>query len=108
MRKNKLGYLGLLGLLGLLGIAGNTGFFGFFGAFGFFAMLKNSSDERIDRNIDRASRNAFVFDIIVSSSLLSYVALSETLDALPVFIVALFQGIVVFGLSFYYYGSKGE
>jgi hypothetical protein len=108
MRKNKLGYLGLLGLLGLLCIAGNTGFLGFFGAFGFFAMLNNSSDERIDRNIDRASRNAFVFDIIISSLLLSYVALSKTFDALPLFVVALFQGIIVFGLSFYYYDSKGE
>lgn len=70
--------------------------------------LKYSSDERIDKNIDRASRNAFVFNIIVSSFLLAYAALSKIFDALLVLLVALFQGIVVFGLSFNYCDRKGE
>ncbi|XES75998.1 MAG: DUF3796 domain-containing protein [Candidatus Bathyarchaeia archaeon] len=111
MRKNKLGYIGILGLIGLLGITGNNGLFGFFGFFGFFAMLKGKgNDERINRNIDHSCKNAFAYDTIIASALIAYVGLSKTFDPTPIslFIAALALGTGVFGLSYYYYDTKGE
>jgi hypothetical protein len=96
MRKNKLGYLGFLGLIGLLWIsrpaAGNYWFLGFLGFFGFFGMLRGrGNDERIDRNINRACRNAFAFDTVVAAFSIAYVASSKAFNAMPLFVVLLSQ-----------------
>ena len=74
MRKNKLGYLGFLGLTGLLGFA-SFWLFSFFSFFILFVFLK--TDERIDRNIGLASRNAFIFDTIIATFLIAYIASSK-------------------------------
>jgi hypothetical protein len=110
MRRNSLGYLGFLGLLGLLGpITGDFWLLGFLGFFGFFGMLRRSgNDERNDRNIDRACRNAFAFDTIVATLSMAYVASSKAFDAMPLFAALLSQGILVFGLSYTYYNGKGN
>lgn len=64
MRSTWLRYLGFLGLLGLLGLfTGNTGFYGFFGFFGFFGFKGLRADERLEENLNRAARNAFVTGI---------------------------------------------
>ena len=109
-RKNDLGYLGLLGLIGLYGLVnGNFWLLGFFGYFGFFAMLRGSgNDERNDRNINRACRNAFVFDTAVATVAYDYVASSKAFDAMPLFVALLSQGLLIFGLSYTYYHGKGD
>jgi len=108
MRRNLIGYLGFLGFLGLLGlITDNPGFFGFFGFFGFLSsMWGRGSDERIDQNINRACRNAFVFSIIASALLFSYIAILRTAEAfqLAMSVVVLFAGgLAIFVASFVYY-----
>jgi len=110
MRKNKLGYLGFLGLMGLLGlVTGNFGFYGFFGFFGFFSMLRGSgSDERIDRNIERACRNAFTFDTVMAAFSLAYIASFKAVDAWPLALIIPFVGIMLFGLSYIYYDKKED
>ena len=110
MRKNNLGYLGFLGLLGLLGpITGDYWLIGFSGFFGFFGMLKESgNDERTERNINRACRNAFAFDTVVATFSYAYVASSMTFAAMPLFVALLSQGILIFGLSYTYYTGKGD
>ena len=110
MRKNDLGYLGFLGLLGLLGpLTGDYWLLGFLGFFGFFGMLRGSgNDERNDRNIGRACRNAFAFDTIVATFSMAYVASSKAFDAMPLFAALLSQGVTIFGLSYTYYSGKGN
>jgi hypothetical protein len=61
MKSSWLKYLGFLGFLGFLGIfTDNIGFYGFFGFFGFFSYIKVISDERLEANINKSARNAFV------------------------------------------------
>ena len=110
MRRNNLGFLGFLGLLGLLGpYTGNFWLLGFLGFFGFFGMLRKSgNDERNDRNINRACRNAFAFDTVVATFSMAYVASSRTFDAMPLFAALQSQGILIFGLSYTYYTGKAD
>jgi len=66
MKKSWLKYLWLLGFLGLLGlVTSNEGFYGFFGFFGFFGLGLMASDERLQANINKSARNAFLSSIIL-------------------------------------------
>jgi hypothetical protein len=108
MRRNAIGYLGFLGFLGLLGlVSDNPGFFGFFGFFGFWSsMWGRGSDERVDQNINRASRNAFAFTMAASALIFAYVAIIQASVAfqLAISIAALFAGsLTIFVASFFYY-----
>ena len=111
MRTNKLGYLGLLGFLGLLGlVTGIFGFYGYFGFFGFFAMLlRKASDERIEGNVNRACRNAFAYHTVISAFSLAYTAAFRYVEAWSLALVLLSSfGILVFGVSYNYYESRGD
>jgi hypothetical protein len=108
MRRNAIGYLGFLGFLGLLGlITDDPGFLGFFGFFGFWsAQWGKGSDERVDQNINRACRNAFVFTVVTSALLFSYMGILRTAESfqLAVSIAVVFAGgLTVFVASFVYY-----
>jgi hypothetical protein len=105
MRKNKLGYLGFLGFIGLLGLV-NSWMFAFFSFCTLFVFLRG--DERIDRNIGRACRNAFVFDTTVITFSMVYIMLSKVFEAMPVFVAALSQGLTIFSLSYWYYSQKED
>jgi hypothetical protein len=90
MRGNLMGYLGFLGFLGLLGfITDNPGFFGFFGFLS--SMWGRGSDERVDQNVNRACRNAFVFTMAASALLFSYIATLRTAVSLRTALFELFQ-----------------
>ena len=105
MKKKKLGYLGFLGLSGFLGlVTGNLWLLSFFGFFGFFGMLRG--DERIDRNIDRACRNAFAFYVIITTLSMIYIISSRDFGAMPLFVALLSQGVTIFGLSYTYYNGR--
>lgn len=102
------GYLGFLGFLGLLAlVTDNLGFFGFFGFFGFWSsMWGRGSDERIDQNVNRACRNAFVFTMAASALLFSYMVILRAAEAfqLALSVAALFAGsLIIFVASFVYY-----
>ncbi len=104
-------YLGLLGLLGVLGvITGNPGFYGFFGFFGFFGtLIGRGSDERVERNIDRACRNAFVFVTLASAFSFAYVGSFNVVEIYPQLLALTFVGsMLLFALSYVYYDKKGE
>ena len=61
MKRSWLKHLGFLGFIGVLGLfTDNIGFYGFFGFFGFFSYNKVISDERLETNINKAARNAFI------------------------------------------------
>ena len=113
MRRNAIGYLGFLGFMGLLGlITDNPGFFGFFGFFGFWSsMWGKGSDERVDQNVNRACRNAFIFTMAASAIVFSYIAILRTMEAfeLAISIGALFAGgLTIFVASFIYYDRLSD
>lgn len=111
MQKNKMGYLGLLGFFGLLGlVTGNEGFYGFYGFFGFLSALwGRGSDERVDRNVNRACRNSFVFSTVASVFFIVYIAITRTLEAFPLAFSVLFAGsMILFVASFIYYDERED
>jgi hypothetical protein len=87
MKSSWVKYLGFLGMLGILGIfTDNIGFYGFFGFFSFFVYCKIIRDERLEANVNRAARNAFVV-------------------AIPVFVIAtviagIMKDLIVFSYAF--------
>jgi len=88
---------------------GNNGFYGFFGFFGFFSALwVRGSDERVDRNVEKACRNAFVFTMIASTLFVAFIASLRALDVFPTAFSVLFAGnIMLFVASFVYYDVRG-
>jgi len=109
--RNNIGYLGLLGLLGILGfITGNSGFYGFFGFFGFFGAIGGrGSDERVEKNINRACRNAFVFIIVASSISLAYAGSFNDVESYPLLLAIPFAGsMLLFALSYIHYDRRGD
>lgn len=111
MRRNAIGYLGLMGFLGLLGlITGNYGFYGFFGFFGFLgAFGGRGSDERVEQNINRACRNAFIITMVTLALSLAYIASLRATDAfLSAFVLLFVEGPVSFVASYIYYDRRGD
>ena len=110
MKKSWLKYLSLLGLLGFLGPAtGNSGFYGFFGFFGFAALGGIPSDERLQANINKAARNAFVTGILVFVVTVIVSALmSDRSFYIPAFVVNFAIQIVVFVVSLRIFDLRGE
>ena len=103
--------MGLLGGLGLLGVVtGNPGFYGFFGFFGFLSALwGRGTDERVDRNVNRACRNAFIFVTCGFSFFITYIAVFQALDYFVLAFSVLFAGsLVLFVASFIYYNELGD
>ncbi len=93
MRRSWLRYLGVLGFLGLLGLATpNKGFVGFFGFFGFLAFSGLPDDERLQINVCRSARNAFVSSVLAFALFAVYGALAPD--------VTQFAYALGFGLSF--------
>jgi len=105
MKTNKIGYLGFIGLTGLLGLY-NIPLFSLFTFCILFIFLKN--DERMEKNIGVATRNAFIYYVLLSTLLLGSINITKTHDLLPLFTALLIQGITVFSLSYTYYNKKGE
>ena len=115
MKRNRLGYLGLLGLLGFLGFMTERpswflsfSFFSFFT--GFFPRKGVSSDERVEMNLSRASRNAFAFMMATATFSVAYV---EVFGAVEVFtrlvLTALFAvGLNIFAFSYLYFDMSGN
>lgn len=110
MKSSWLKYLGFLGFLGLLGIfTSNIGFYGFFGFFGFFSYAKVVSDERLEANINRSARNAF---IVMVPIFVAATVVAGILEDLSIYIYAFIVLVILqlliftFSLKFYEKGPK--
>jgi hypothetical protein len=101
MKKSWLKYLWLLGFLGLLGlVTSNKGFYGFFGFFGFFGLGLMASDERLEANINKSARNAFISSIVFFvASLIFSVLTSDRSVFMYAFIVNFALIMIVFVVS---------
>ncbi len=110
MKPNWLYYLGFLGFLGLLGlVSSNIGFYGFFGFFGFFSFKKIKNDERLETNINKSARNAFLSSLIFFVLVAVYTTLNSNLSVF-VFAFALNFAlqIIVFTFSLKFYDDIKE
>ncbi|MCK5396891.1 MAG: hypothetical protein KAJ33_01410 [Thermoplasmata archaeon] len=102
-------YLGFLSILSVLFfIEWEPGFLGFLGFIPYFSTY-NMSDERIEINIGRASRNAFMFSTFFGSLTLAYGYISGDTDILlPAFVILFGGGLLICLLSLFYYDQMGQ
>ncbi len=110
MKTTWLKYLGLLGFLGLLGIfTSNIGFLGFLGFFAFFAHGKVIQDERLEANVNRAARNAFIVSVVFFViAMVVAVVTSDMSLFIYAFAVNFALLLVTFSFSLTYYERKGK
>ena len=108
MKSSWLKYLGFLGFLGFLGIfTHNIGFYGFFGFFGFFSYAKTVSDERLEMNINKSARNAFLVMLPVFVIATVVAGIMKDLSVyIYAFIVLVILQLIIFSFSLKFY-EKG-
>ncbi len=105
MKSSWLKYLGFLGFLGFLGlVTNNIGFYGFFGFFGFFSYTRILNDERLEININKSARNAFIVSMTVFVIAMVIAGLMEDFSVYAyAFIVLFILQILTFSFSLKYY-----
>jgi len=108
-KKNSFWYLGFLSILSLLYfVEGKVGFLGFLGFISYFSVYK-MSDERIEINIGKATRNAFLYTIFFGSATITYGYLTKNIEIMLPAVVILFGGALVICLiSLFYYDKIGK
>lgn len=107
--KNMLWYLGFLSVLSVLFLAeGKVGLLGFLGFISYFSIY-NMSDERIEINIGRATRNAFMFTTFFGSGVFAYGYITKNLEILlPAFVLLFGGSLIICLLSLFYYDKVGK
>jgi hypothetical protein len=107
--KSSFWYLGFLSFLSLLYLVEwKIGFLGFLGFISYFSIY-SMSDERIEINIGRATRNAFMFTIFFGSATIAYGYLTQNTEMfLPAFIVLFGGALVICILSLFLYDRMGK
>ena len=108
--KNVLWYLGFLSFLSLLYFKdSDTGFLLFLSFLLFFFTYLAKKDERIDENIGRATRNAFLYTIGSSAVSILYITLVGNLALYQWAFAGVITGtLVICILSFLYYDISGK
>ncbi len=107
--KNMLWYLGFLSLLSLLYfVEGKTAFLWFLCFIPYFATY-NASDERLEINFGRATRNAFMYTIFFGVATIVYIYLTKSIELFaPAFIVLFGGSLIMCLLSLLYYDNAGK
>ncbi len=107
--KNAMWYLGFLSVLSMLYLAeGKVGFIGFLGFISYFSIYR-MGDERIELNIGRATRNAFLFTTFFGSGTVAYGYLTKNIEILlPAFILLFGGSLIICLLSLFYYDRVGK
>jgi hypothetical protein len=107
--KNAFWYLGFLSILSLLYfVEKKVGFLGFLGFISYFSVYK-MSDERIEINIGKSTRNAFFYTVIFGSAIVSYGYLTKNLEImLPAFIILFGGALIICLISLFYYERIGK
>ena len=107
--KNILWYLGFLSLASLLYFVENqTVFLLFLGFLPYFAIYK-LSDERIELNLGKASKNAFLFNILFGVGTIVFIYFTKRVELFPSAFVLLFGGSLLIGIiSLLYYERQNK
>ncbi|MBN1861022.1 MAG: DUF3796 domain-containing protein [Candidatus Thermoplasmatota archaeon] len=108
--KNTLWYLGFLSLLSLLYFQNHdSGFLLFLSFILFFFTYLAKKDERIDKNIGRATRNAFLYTMISSDVSIVYINLEGNLALYQwafAYVIAGTLGVCVVSFLHYDYSER--
>ena len=106
--RNVLWYLGFLSLLSVLSFKGNWYLLGFLGFLPYF-LTYWAKDERVDLNVGKAARNAFLYTVALGAVSVSYISLTGDEEAFRWAFTLLFSGcILLCVLSFFYYDLRGD
>jgi len=107
--KNILWYLGFLSCVSLLYfVEGKTAFLWFLSFVPYFATYK-MSDERLEINLGKATRNAFVYTIFFGVATIVYIYLTQSTGLFAPAFVILFGGSLLTCLfSLFYYDKAGK
>jgi len=102
--KNTMWYLGFLSILSLLFfVEWKVGFLGFLGFLPYFSIYK-MNDERIERNVGKAARNAFMYTMFFGTGTIAYGYLTKNTEILmPAFILLFGGSLLVCIISLFYY-----
>lgn len=102
-------YLGFLSFLSLIYfVTWNTTFLVFI-AFALYFTSRKKIDERLQKNIGLATRNAFVYVVLVGIMSLVYIDLVQDNSIFPLAFTLLFSGsIIVHVISYFFYNFKEE
>lgn len=108
--KNILWYLGFLSLLSFLYFTTqDTGFLLFISFILFFFTYLAKKDERIDINIGRATRNAFIYTMFSSAAVITIITLENNIDLYQWGFAGVITGtLAICVLSFLYYDLSGK
>ena len=108
-RKNTFWYLGFLSLLSLLYfVEGKIGFLGFLGFISYFSIY-SMNDERIEINIGKATKNAFLYTIFFGSATIAYAYLTKNTEViLPAFVILIGGALIICLISLFYYDKFGK
>jgi hypothetical protein len=102
-------WLGFLGLLGAFGAVEGYEWMGLFALFALFSLLAVRLDERLQRNIALAARNAFLLALMAIAVIGALIRLGYPQDTVYTGITGLFPVLVVsfvlFLLFYEYWGS---
>ncbi|MCP3682863.1 MAG: DUF3796 domain-containing protein [bacterium] len=107
--KNILWYLGFLSLLSLLYfVEGKIGFLGFLGFVPYFATYK-ITDERLEINLGKATKNAFAYTIFFGVATVVYIYITHSIELFAPAFVVLFGGCLIVCLfSLFYYDKVSK
>ena len=107
--KNILWYLGFLSLLSLLYfVEGKTAFLWFLSFIPYFATYK-ISDERLDINLGKATRNAFMYTIFFGVATIVYIYLTRNTELFaPAFVILFGGSLLTCIISLFYYDKASK
>ena len=102
--RNILWYLGFLSMASLLYfVERKTAFLWFLSFIPYFSTYK-MSDERLELNLGKATRNAFVYTIFFGVASVAYIYLTQSIELFATAFVVLFGGslmVCLFSLLYY-------
>jgi len=107
--KNVLWYLGFLSLLSLLYfVEQKTAFLWFLSFIPYFALYK-ASDERLEINLGKATRNAFMYTVVFGVAAMVYIYLTGNTELFaPAFIVLFGGSLLVCIVSLFCYDQADK
>ena len=102
-------YFGFLSLLSLLYFfTGNISYICFV-AFALYFTSRKKIDERLQKNMGLATRNAFIYVVLTGITSSTYISLVQNNSLFPLAFTLLFSGsIIVHVLSYLFYNFKEE
>jgi apolipoprotein N-acyltransferase len=108
-----LGIFGLIGILGLLSLPNSSTdyyiYLNFFMLFFLFIRKGDRTDERWERNTNRAAKNAFLSIVVTLCFFADIVWFTKSFEVLPpLSAIMLPLAVSVFVVSYVYYDRRGE